>query len=207
MKNLKLSQVRPGERFTLDGVTFVKLAEEAGADFVLTEGVVAKKIPFDGTDRKGSNNFVGSEIETAVLAWMSDHPEIEMNAIPRPIDLTSMDGMTTYGQPVVVGRILTIDEYRRYRQHIPLTEDPYWVATPWTTDESPYSDSSLAYYVNTGGTLGYNSVGDPYFAARPALYLESSIVVSIEEEDEEEKSLEGYTDRDLLAELMHRVSR
>ena len=43
---------------------------------------------------------------------------------------------------------------------------------------SPYSNTSDAYCVNTGGTLYYNYVCNAYFAARPAFNLKSSIVVS-----------------------------
>ena len=91
-----------------------------------------------------------------------------------------MDGMRDYGAPLVRGRILTIDEYRKYRAHIPLTDEPYWTATPWTTESSPYPDSNYAYYVYTDGPLNSYYVRSPIFAARPALYLKSDIFVSAE---------------------------
>lgn len=68
---------------------------------------------------------------------------------------------------------------------------------------SPNSDANNAYYVNTDGTLDNNSVYRSYFAARPALYLKSSILVSVDTEDEE-KVLTDYSDSELIDELYRR---
>ena len=74
--------------------------------------------------------------------------------------------------------MLTVDEYRKYRALIPLTDEAYWLATPWTTLRSPNSGTDRAYYVDTSGALNYYSVNYPIFAARPAFNLKSSIGVS-----------------------------
>lgn len=121
----------------------------------------------------------------------------------RPIDLTSMDGMTTYGKPFTVARLLTIDEFRKYRRFIPLTSKPFWTATPWTTLRSPGSGADIAYYISTDGSVRGDNVYSAYFAPRPALYLQSSILVSVETEDEE-KVLADYTDTELMDELYRR---
>lgn len=55
--------------------------------------------------------------------------------------------------------------------------DETTVAVSWGL-RSPYSGSTSAYYVSTGGTVYGNSVYSPDFAARPAFNLLSSIVVS-----------------------------
>ena len=68
---------------------------------------------------------------------------------------------------------------------------------------SPNSNDNNAYNINTGGTVGYNYVYSAYFAPRPALYLKSSIPVSIETE-EEQKSIRDYTDTELMDELYRR---
>ena len=43
---------------------------------------------------------------------------------------------------------------------------------------SPYSDTNSAYYISTVGSVRNDHVNFPYFAARPAFNLKSSIVVS-----------------------------
>lgn len=204
MKNLKLCQIRPGERFTLDGVEFVKLDEDRGVAFVVTADVILGKVPFDSERETERNNFVGSGIEAAMLEWLGGHPGIEESVVERPIDLTSMDGLRDYGAPLVRARILTIDEYREYRALIPLTDTSYWTATSWTTESSPNSDSTYAYNVGADGTVNGYNVSSPYFAARPALYLRSDIAISVEG-GEEERCLEDYTELELLTELLGRV--
>ena len=123
--------------------------------------------------------------------------------VERPIDLTTMDGMTDYGKPLAVVRALTIDEYRKHRSILPLTSKPYWLATGWTTNSSPYLYDNYAYSIRADGTVYYNRVYYAGFAPRPALYLKSSILVSVETEDEG-KALADYSDTDLIDELYRR---
>ena len=205
-KNLELSRVRQGEAFTFDGVRWVKLDESAGAALVVAEDVLLKNTPFECEDaeREDHNNFKGSNLELSIVELLTaKHQKIQDAVVERPIDLTTMDGMTDYGMPVVTARVLTIDEYRKYRRFIPLASEPYWLATGWTTKSSPNSNTVYAYYVNTGGALYRNSVYVAYFVVRPALYLKSSILVSVDTEDEE-KELSGYTDSELIDELYRR---
>lgn len=204
-KAITLNQVRRGEHFMLGGVEFVKLDDDKGASFVVAADITGKECPFEctGTKRNDHNNFVGSHIQRVVEAFLLDHPEINKAVVDRPIDLTSMDGMTDYGCPVVHGRILTSDEYRKYRALIPLASDWYWLATPWTTLRSPVSDADCACVVVADGALDNRVVcGAVNYCPRPALYLESSISVSVETDDE--KSLRDYTDTELLDELLRR---
>ena len=205
-KNLQLSRVRQGEAFTFDGVRWVKLDEGAGAAFVVAEDVLLKNTPFECEDaeREDHNNFKGSNLELSIVELLAaKHQKIQDAVVERPIDLTTMDGMTDYGMPTVTVRALTIDEYRKYRKFIPLASKPYWLATGWTTKSSPYSGARSAYFVDTDGTLSYGNVCYAYFAARPALYLKSSILVSVDAVGEE-KVLADYTDTDLIDELYRR---
>lgn len=205
-KNMELCRVRQGEAFTFDGVRFVKLDESAGAAFVVAEDVMLENIPFEHEDaeREDHNNYTGSNLERESVSWlMKEHPATFGAAVQRPIDLTTMDGMTDYGMPTVTVRALTIDEYRKYRQFIPLASKPYWLATGWTTKSSPNSVTDDAYYIDPGGSVNNDDVTVPYFAARPALYLKSSILVSVDTEDEG-KVLTDYSDSELIDELYRR---
>ena len=206
MKNLALAQVRRGERFTLDGVEFVKLEDDLDAAFAVAADTLPECCQFESDDaeREDHNNFSGSHIAKVMERWLRDqHKPIFDATLERPIDLTSMDGMTTYGKPFAVARLLTIDEFRKYRRFIPLTSKPFWTATPWTTLRSPFSFAYGAYGVSTGGTVDRGYVYRADFAPRPALYLQSSILVSVETEDEE-KVLADYTDTELMDELYRR---
>lgn len=204
-KTITLNQVRCGEHFMLGGIEFVKLDDDKGASFVVAADITGKECPFESSNAKRDdhNNFVGSHIQKVVEAFLLDHPEINKAVVDRPIDLTSMDGMTDYGCPVVHGRILTSDEYRKYRAFIPLASDWYWLATPWTTLRSPVSGNNYGTYsVGTDGAQRHHNVYGAGVCPRPALYLGSSISVSVETDDE--KSLRDYTDTELLDELLRR---
>ena len=180
-KTMKLDLVRQGETFTLDGVEFVKLDSDAEATLAVTVGTPLDCCPFEDedADREDHNNFSGSYIQKVMERfWREQHSPIFKAIVERPIDLTSMDGMTTYGKPYTVARLLTIDEYRKYRRFIPLADKAYWTATPWTTLRSPFSGANYAYYINSDGSVYNGLVYDANFAPRPAFNLKSEIVVS-----------------------------
>lgn len=146
MKDLALAQVRRGERFTLDGVEFVKLEDDMDAAFAVAADTLPECCQFedDDAEREDHNNYAGSLLSKTVERWLRDkHPAIFSAVVERPIDLTTMDGMTDYGKPLAVARALTIDEYRKHRSVLPLTSKPYWLATGWTTNSSPYSNDDV----------------------------------------------------------------
>lgn len=210
-KTIILDRVPLGGTFTLDGVRFVKLDGDHDATFSVAEGIPADldyvQFEDDDASREDHNNFSGSLVQKVIERWLRDkHKPIFDATVERPIDLTTMDGMTDYGCPLTVARILTIDEYRQYRRFIPLVDKSYWLATGWTTASSPYSGTNYAYYVLPDGTVLSSYVCDNYFAPRPALYLQSQILVSVDT-DEEEKCLKDYTELELLGELQRRVQK
>lgn len=207
-ETMEICKVRNGEHFIVDGEEFVKLGDIAGGAFVLLADTLPDYCAFeseDADDDRDHNNFIGSNVKRVVDKWLHSHKILSNAALARPIDLTSMDGMTDYGMPNVYGRILTVDEYRKYRRFIPLTDKPFWTATPWCT-RSSYSSSydvSGAYGVDSGGSVSYAHAYIAYYCARPALALKSSLLVSVKTENEE-KALCDYTDTELLDELLRR---
>ena len=205
-KTMEICKVRNGERFIVDGEEFVKLGDIAGDAFVLLADTLPDYCAFeseDADDDRDHNNFIGSNVKRVVDEWLHSHKVLSEAALALPIDLTSMDGMTDYGMPNVYGRILTVDEYRKYRRFIPLTDKPFWTATPWWLRSSRSSVYRLAYRVDTGGSLSYYRVFYACFCARPALALKSSLLVSVSAEDGE-RALCDYTDTELLDELLRR---
>lgn len=202
-KKMEICKVRNGERFIVDGEEFVKLGDIAGGAFVLLADTLPDYCAFeseDADDDRDHNNFIGSNVKRVVDEWLHRHKTLSDAAMALPIDLTSMDGMTDYGMPNVYGRILTVDEYRKYRRFIPLTDKPFWTATPWCTRSSYSGYRNDAYGVRADGCLSYRSAFYADCCARPALALKSSLLVSVEGE----KALCNYTDTELLDELLRR---
>lgn len=62
MKDLALAQVRRGERFTLDGVEFVKLEDDLDAAFAVAADTLPECCQFedDDAEREDHNNYAGS---------------------------------------------------------------------------------------------------------------------------------------------------
>lgn len=180
-KTMEICKVRNGERFIVDGEEFVKLGDIAGDAFVLLADTLPDYCAFeseDADDDRDHNNFIGSNVKRVVDEWLHSHKVLSEAALALPIDLTSMDGMTDYGMPNVYGRILTVDEYRKYRRFIPLTDKPFWTATPWCTRSSYSCNLNLAYYVDADGCLSDYYVYSAGRCARPALALSSELLVS-----------------------------
>lgn len=205
-KTMEICKVRNGEHFIVDGEEFVKLGEIGDGAFVLLVGTLPDYCTFeseDADDDREHNNFIGSNVKRVVDEWLYGHKILSDAAMALPIDLTSMDGMTDYGMPIVYGRILTVDEYRKYRRFIPLTDKPFWTATPWCTRSSISGNNSFAYRVYAGGSVYSLSACYANYCARPALALKSSLLVSVEAENGE-KALCDYTDTELLDELLRR---
>lgn len=205
-ETMEICKVRNGEHFIVDGEEFVKLGDIAGGAFVLLADTLPDYCAFeseDADDDRDHNNFIGSNVKRVVDKWLHSHKILSNAAMARPIDLTSMDGMTDYGMPNVYGRILTVDEYRKYRRFIPLTDKPFWTATPWCTRSSHSSNYYNAYHVRTDGSVNDYRAYHARYCARPALALKSSLLVSVKTENEE-KALCDYTDTELLDELLRR---
>ena len=68
---------------------------------------------------------------------------------------------------------------------------------------SPNSDTNNAYNINTDGSVYSDGVYVEGFAPRPAFYLKSSILVSIND-GAPDKGIRDFSDTDLIDELYRR---
>ena len=118
-------------------------------------------------------------------------------------DLTAMDGLTDYGHSVDKITLLTVDQCRKYRYIHPLLKEGWeWTSTPDGTPSSPYtSNTNFAWVLVSNGSLSYSGCSITY-GVRPAFTLPSSLTVGIPGGDD----LTGYTDAELLGELLKRQS-
>ncbi len=116
--------------------------------------------------RKYLNNEIAGLIENALNVEL---PEIER-------DLFSLDGQTEYGTCMDKVSLLTVDEYRKYRKHIPNAGYWWWTCTPDSTKCN--GDTEWIRVVSSGGDFGnfyYN-----YFGVRPFCIFPSSLFESEE---------------------------
>lgn len=99
------------------------------------------------------------------------------NIISFARDLMSLDGQTEYDSCLDKVSLLTVDEYRKYRELIPNAGYWWWTCTPWST---PCNDMKTATaVVSPSGRVGdYNCGGDN--DVRPFCIFSSSIFESEE---------------------------
>lgn len=150
----------------------------------------------------GSNNYAKSALakhlnSTFLEALTENHVD---EVLLRKVDLTAVNGSTEYGSVVCRVAPLTLDEYRRLRDIIPLPESWEWFATPWSTPAVNEDDTWVAGLSADGNVDGYDyglSGG-----SRPAFLIPSDYAVEVDEEN----PLEQFSLNDLLAEINRRVT-
>jgi hypothetical protein len=107
------------------------------------------------------------------------------------IDLKATDGSREYGTFGMRAGLLTLEQYGKYQDIIPLADNWWCLATPWRTPNpwwlrSPSTDyTSFVWLVFSYGGCGHVGATGTY-GIRPALYFTSDLLVSIEDEGEED---------------------
>lgn len=150
----------------------------------------------------GSNNYAKSALakhlnSTFLEALTENHVD---EVLLRKVDLTAVNGSTEYGSVVCRVAPLTLDEYRRLRDIIPLPESWEWFATPWSTPAVNEDDTWVAGLYTNGDVDNYSC--NYSHGSRPAFLIPSDYAVEVDEEN----PLEQFSLNDLLAEINRRVT-
>ena len=177
MKEIKLSEVMNGKTFKIGDVEFIKFFEENGE-----VTAVAKEFAFRSEFGK-NNNFAESEIlETLNKEFLPKIADAvgEENILEHEVELTSLDGLKTYGS---VKSKISIPTFDFYRENVKIfdkykVDSWWWLATPDTTYE--HLNNYCVSCVSPSGRInryGY-SISN---GVRPFLKFVSSIFVSCED--------------------------
>lgn len=171
-----------GTVFPYAGEKWVVLEHDpAGRTLCLRLDLIPNK-PFD---ENNCNNFATSSSKE----WMNG-PYLDnlIDAVKGPnaflqteLDLTADDGLKDYGTCTVTIFLLTVDQYRRNRDVIPNADDWWWLSTAFSTKSNGYE--SLARFVYADGTLYRNHAYYGYRGLRPACYLDSDLLISVEDDE------------------------
>ena len=171
-----------GTIFPYAGEKWVALEHEAsGRTLCLRLDLIPNK-PFD---ENNCNNFATSSSKE----WMNG-PYLDnlIDAVKDPhafltteLDLTADDGLKDYGTCTVTIFSLTVDQYRRNRDVIPNADDWWWLSTAYSTEANGYEHS--ARLVRYDGALLRNNAYVGGLGLRPACYLDSDLLISVDSED------------------------
>ena len=177
MKEIKLTEIINGKTFKIGDVEFIKFAEENGE-----VTAVAKEIAFRSQFGKNNNLKESSLLERLNKEFLPKVAEAigEENIITHKVDLTSLDGLKTYGDMTSKISIPTFDFYR---QNVKVFDEYklgtwWWLATPDTTPE--HFNDRWCRCVSPDGNIN-DGLYNINFGVRPFLKFVSSIFVSCEE--------------------------
>lgn len=174
---MELLKVGIGNTFTVAGMELIKFADKDGITVA-----VAKENLFNSRFGK-NNNFAESDILDRLNREILPKLESEVgeeNIKEFELDLTSLDGLDTYGKIKTKIGLPTFDFYREnvriFDKH--KVDDWWWLATPDTTKE--HINDYWVTCVSPLGSIRINSYIINYIGVRPFLHFVSSISVSCE---------------------------
>ena len=219
----KLAKLSPGRIFNFAGEKFVVMEQRDGAAFVLL-AQSKESCPFnDKDDAENRNDYTRSTLKERIDKWVEALPRTSEEAaaiLPFEVDLSCTDRSKSYGTITVKAAPLTLWQYGQFKELIPLNEDDwYWLVTPWACrwHRSPYTGNT--YYVWSVGSGGSSSASVSR-GIRPALLLNSDLLVSLDDEVEDDccgecdccggkglPSLDGISTATLLEEIQRRAMR
>ena len=222
----KLAKLSPGRIFNFAGEKFVVMEQRDGAAFVLL-AQSKESCPFnDKDDAENRNDYTRSTLKERIDKWVEALPRTSEEAaaiLPFEVDLSCTDRSKSYGTITVKAAPLTLWQYGQFKELIPLNEDDwYWLVTPWACRwlRSPLTDyADYVWYVfSSGDCNGYDASNS--YGIRPALLLNSDLLVSLDDEVEDDccgecdccggkglPSLDGISTATLLEEIQRRAMR
>lgn len=222
----KLATLSPGSIFNFAGERFVVMEQRDGAAFVLL-AQSKESCPFNDNDNvENRNDYTRSTLKERIDKWVEALPRTSEEAaaiLPFEVDLSCTDRSKSYGTITVKAAPLTLWQYGQFKELIPLNEDDwYWLVTPWAcrwlrspcTDGADYVWRVRSDGVCDGGGASYSR------GIRPALLLNSDLLVSLDDEVEDDccgecdccggkglPSLDGISTATLLEEIQRRAMR
>lgn len=170
--------VKDGETFKVGDMEFIKFPDVDGMT-----PVVMKEIAFNS--RFGDNNDlrqsdVQKRMETEILPKIIAEVGKE-NLCTIKTDLTTLDGLKSYGEMESIISLPTFDFYRAnvsiFDKYNP--EKWWWLATP--DSANPHDAPNWIVCVAPSGVINGSNCGYIYYGVRPFLLFVSSIFESSEE--------------------------
>lgn len=177
LKGEKFRSLEIGDTFELAGLTWKMLDRTDKGIVCLAERI---KDSFDfGTNNDWKESSIRKYLNKEFYEKLVD--EIgEDHVVTFERVLTSLDGQKEYGSCEDKVSIISLDEYRKYRELIPNEKYWWWTLTPDSTKCN--NDTSWVCIVSPGGDIDCDGCRSSD-GVRPFCILKSNIFVSKVEED------------------------
>lgn len=170
-----------GTAFNYAGQRWVVLEHNATGTLCLTEKIVEDRAFDDGNCNDFSKSSSLRYLNGPILDTLIDAAGCSSAFLTSELDLTADDGLKDYGTCTVTIFLLTVDQYRRNRDVIPNADDWWWLSTAFSTKSNGYE--SLARLAYADGALYRGSACGGDGGLRPACYLDSDLLISIEDDE------------------------
>ena len=173
-----MKELKAGDKFNFKGFEWVVLnpnpIEEGGVLAMMTSTWNGKEYPFD---ENGCNNWKESSLKKKLEEELLPVLGRE-NLLEHLVRLDADNGSLEYGVDLCQVFILTCDEYRIYREYIPLLPEWMWTCTPRITA------GSNVRIVSPGGSLNGNIAFSTYGVAPACVIKKESLIAPTGAESE-----------------------
>lgn len=164
MSKFNNEALNPGEHFIYNEIEFICL-DIIGGNYLAMTAKPYAEIPFD-TD--GKNDWRKSSLRRVLNNDFLDLLD-RRHLIKQTSDLIADNGDKAYGTSEDYVTILSCDQYRKYREIVPLFDEWMWTLTPWTCN--PSNSYSVRIVYATGDV--YNSNASYSYGVAPACLFSS----------------------------------
>lgn len=183
MAHFNNEALNPGEHFIYNGIEFICL-DIIGGNYLAMTAKPYAEIPFD---TNGKNDWRKSSLRRVLNNDFLDLLD-RRHLIKQTSDLIADNGDRAYGTSEDYVTILSCDQYRKYREIVPLFEEWMWTLTPWSCIPS---DSYYVRNVYTTGYVGSYNASNSYGVAPACLFSSENLklrrqahLVGVDEDDE-----------------------
>lgn len=160
----EITELNEGTHFNFKGYEWIVLDNnvDGGVLAIMASAWNNKDYSFDDD---GCNNYAKSSLRRKLLNELLSVLG-EDNLIPHEVDMVADNGDDRYGTVTDRVFILSCDEYRKYRKHVPLLPEWMWTCTPWYILDAGYGN--FVRFVNAGGCLGDSGIAGVSNGVAPA---------------------------------------
>jgi hypothetical protein len=155
MNEIKL---RPGKEFVYNGIRFICLDIIDGNYLAITAECWCEK-RFNEEYKDGCNNWEKSTLRRFLNEDVLEKHFKTEHLIKQTSDLVADNGDKAYGTCEDYITLLTCDQYRKYRDYVPLFEECMWTLTPWRCDTGNASNVCSVYPAGASISRAGNSSG------------------------------------------------